>query len=137
MAAMLRASTRKSSSSRMAAANPLARPTAPTARAQRARSSSRTAIRSTMSRSRSTVARIPGRCTFTATSAPAPGPRHAKRLAYQLLYLLPPGRLGPVLQPGELGNELWREQVTASGQQLAQLGEGNAALLQGAPQRHG
>ena len=61
--------------------------------------------------------------------------RRPERLGYHLLYLLPRRRLGPVLEPGELGDELLRQQITASGQQLAQLGEGNPALFQGTPQR--
>ena len=104
----------------------------------------------------------PGRWTFTATVAPgrrrsaagpcAPGrstrPRPApaaaprkprrrrpERLGYHLLHLLPRRRLGPVLEPGELGGELLREQVTARGQELAQLDEGHPALLQRTPQR--
>jgi hypothetical protein len=61
--------------------------------------------------------------------------RHPQRQGYHLLHLLPRRRLGPVLELGELGNKLLREQITASGQQLAQLGEGNPALFQGPPQR--
>jgi hypothetical protein len=53
-------------------------------------------------------------------------PRRPERLGYHLLHLLPRRRLGPVLL---------REQITASGQQLAQLGRGNPALFQGTPQR--
>jgi hypothetical protein len=45
--------------------------------------------------------------------------RRSERLGYHLLHLLPRRRLGPVLEPGKLGNELLREQITASGQQLA------------------
>lgn len=63
--------------------------------------------------------------------------RNPERLGYHSLYLLPPRRLGPVLEPGKLGDELLREQVTASGQQLAQLGEGNPAIFKGTPQRQG
>jgi Subtilase family len=63
-------------------------------------------------------------------------PRRPQRLGDHLLHLLPRRGLGPVLEPGELGNELLREQITASGQQLAELGEGNPALFQGLPQRH-
>ena len=80
MTAMLLASTRKSSSSRMAAAKPRATPTAPTARAHWARFSSLAARRCRMSRSCSTVARIPGRCTFTATTSPGPSAQRSRAL---------------------------------------------------------
>ena len=59
---------------------PRATPAAPTARAQGARFSSVTARRCRMSRSCSTVARIPGRCTFTATSAPGPSSQRSRAL---------------------------------------------------------
>jgi hypothetical protein len=61
--------------------------------------------------------------------------RHPQRLSDHLLNLFPRRRFGPVLKLGELGNELLREQITAGGQQLAQLGEGDPALFQGTPQR--
>jgi hypothetical protein len=68
--AMLRASTRKSSSSRSAVAKPRASSTAPMVAPHRVRVSSLRATRSTMSRSRSTTGRMPGRWTLTTTSAP-------------------------------------------------------------------
>ena len=78
----LRASTRKSSSSRIAVANPSARATRSRPRRSRVsivdiavvpcamRRSSIRARRPTMSRSRRTSGSMPGRCTFTTTSAP-------------------------------------------------------------------
>ena len=73
-----------------------------------------------------------GSCCSSAKTSPAGRP---ERLGYHLLHLLPWRRLGLVLEAGELGDELLWEQVTASGQQLAQLDEGNPALFQGTPQR--
>jgi len=61
--------------------------------------------------------------------------RCPQRPGYYLLYLFPRRRLGPVLKPGELGDELFRQQVTTGGHQLAQLDERDPALLQGLPQR--
>jgi|GEM_PF-5671107 hypothetical protein len=67
---MLRASTRRSSSSRRAAANPAASPAAPTARPQLVLRSSRAASRRVISRSLSTVWLTSGRRTLTTTRAP-------------------------------------------------------------------
>ena len=57
------------------------------------------------------------------------------RLGDHRLHLFPRCGLGPVLKPGELGDELVRQQVTTGGHQLAQLDERNPALFQGLPQR--
>jgi hypothetical protein len=54
-------------------------------------------------------------------------------LGYHLFYLLPPRWFGLVLELTELGDELLGEEITAGGQQLAQLGEGHPALFQGTP----
>ena len=62
--------------------------------------------------------------------------RRPERPAYQFLHLLPRCRFGLILEPGELVGELLGEQVTASGQQLAELDEGNPALFQRTPKRH-
>src|ERR1022692_4210043 len=67
---MLRASTRRSSSSRRAPANPAASPAAPTARPQLVLRSSRAASRRVISRSLSTVWLTSGRRTLTTTRAP-------------------------------------------------------------------
>jgi len=67
---MLRASTRRSSSSRRAPANPAASPAVPTARPQLVLRSSRAASRPAMSRSLSTIWLTSGRRTLTTTRAP-------------------------------------------------------------------
>ena len=54
---------------------------------------------------------------------------------YHLLHLVPRRWFGPVLKLGEFGRELLWEQITAGGQQLAQLREGDPALLKGLTQR--
>jgi hypothetical protein len=69
-AARLPASMRKSSSSRTAPAKALASSRVPIERPHRLRASTVLASRATMSRSRSTTERMPGRWTFTTTSAP-------------------------------------------------------------------
>ena len=69
-AVMLRASIRRSSSSSSASANPWDNSTVPTARPQPVLRCSRTASRTTMSRSRSTTPRTSGRHTLTTTRSP-------------------------------------------------------------------
>jgi hypothetical protein len=54
-------------------------------------------------------------------------------MGQHLFDLLPWRRFGLVLKQGELGDELFREQVTARGKELAELDEGHPALLQGKP----
>jgi hypothetical protein len=71
-AIMFAASTRKSSSSRSASANPSASSRTPSARAQVVVEDSVRASRSTMSRSRTTTGSIPGRCTLSTTCSPEP-----------------------------------------------------------------
>ena len=69
-AVMFRASIRRSSSSRSAAAKPWARSTAPTERPHRVLRWSRTASRCTMSRSAPTTPVTSGRRTLTTTRSP-------------------------------------------------------------------
>ena len=58
-----------------------------------------------------------------------------ERLGQHLFDLPPWHRLGLVLQPGQLRDELLRDQVAARGKELAQLDEGHAPLLEGLPHR--
>ena len=158
-AIMLRASIRRSSSSRSASAKPCDSSTAPTARPQFVPRCSRTASRTMMSRSRSTTPRTSGRHTLTTTLSPdvsvaactwameaaAIGSRSkvantslGAQLGPQDVGDLRPGHLrGVVLQMAQLGDELGREQVTAGGEHLAQFDERDPAVLQGQPERPG
>jgi hypothetical protein len=113
-----------------------------------------------MSRSRSTTARMPGRCTFTTASVPsvrrarytcaidalARGVgielrehlvRRSEFVAQDLLNLVVRRGRDLVLQLAQLGDELGREQIRPGGQHLTEFDKRDSGFFQRFPQRTG